>query len=114
VGIEDAHAEISFTRRFEHDELVAADPGVTVGEGSGKPGIDLRQSSLAPIEHDEIVAQSVHLGEFDPHGARSRSCRPPGPVLSWLTGGLPVPCPRCSARGACLSAPTSLTPPAQA
>jgi hypothetical protein len=52
----------SARRRFEHDELVAADAGVAIGQRHGARRRD-RQRGFARVDHHEIVAQAVHLDE---------------------------------------------------
>ena len=74
-----AHAEIAAGRWLQQDQLIAADASMAIGKRGGKGGIDGRQSARAGVEHDEVVAQPVHLGEFDPHGARSMRWRASGP-----------------------------------
>src|SRR5271154_3662089 len=71
IGVEDTHKGLrgGLARRLDQDHLVAAEPVTTVGQGSPRRGIDRKR--LAPcVDHDEVVAEPVHLAEGDPaHGA---------------------------------------------
>ena len=49
---------------FEQNDLVAADPGMPVGQRPRARGTD-RDRIAAAIEHDEVVAEAVHLQERD-------------------------------------------------
>ena len=69
VLIEDPHAEIGSTAWLQKDELIAPDPGATVGECARDAAIDLRQVLCASIKHDKVIAQSMHFGEIDAHCA---------------------------------------------
>ena len=56
--------------RLEHQRLVEADAGVAGGQraplrGGGQPAVARR------IEHDEVVAEAVHFGELELHGAKN-------------------------------------------
>jgi hypothetical protein len=62
-------------RSLDHQQLVEADPGVAVAHGANHGGIrQLRRG--ARIEHDEVVAEAVHLGEAQSHGTSGRGQRP--------------------------------------
>ena len=67
VGIVDAHEDIGVAlgRRLEHDQLVAAHAQPAVGDGTPARRRQLERSP-ARVEHDEIVAQPVHLDERRP------------------------------------------------
>jgi len=62
VGVPDPHSHVRDPGRLEHDHLVAADPGPTVGD---RPGARLvhRHRAVAGVEDDEIVAEPVHFAE---------------------------------------------------
>ena len=60
VGIEDPHAKVRDFGRLDQDELVAADAGAPIGNRPGKGSIQ-RDRLFAPVDHDEIVAEAVHL-----------------------------------------------------
>ncbi len=47
-------------RRFEHDQLVAADAGMPVGQRPRALRPD-RKLAAAGVEHDKIVAEPVHF-----------------------------------------------------
>jgi hypothetical protein len=64
VGIEDAHEHIGAGRRLERDELIAADPLFAVGDGPHRLRPKLKRAR-ARVEHDEVVAEPVHLAEGD-------------------------------------------------
>ena len=68
VGIEDPHAPVGALARLDQDKLVAADAGVPVGKGRHDIAGQRRQGMVARVQHDEVVAQAMHLGERDPHG----------------------------------------------
>jgi hypothetical protein len=82
VGIEDAVAEIvrGIARSLDQQDLVAADAAMAVGDAAGAPGREVDLLAYA-VEHHEIVALAVHLGEahrgnstFRGH-RRRRPCR---------------------------------------
>jgi hypothetical protein len=68
IGIENAVAEIDIRplRALDHQQLVAADAEVAVSEKAHLLG---RQVDLLAnrVDHDEIVAQAVHLGKTELH-----------------------------------------------
>ena len=74
VLVPDAHLEVGDVRRFEQDQLVAADAEVPVGQR-----LSQRRSHgnrlLAAVEHDEIVSKPVHLMELPRHALRIRERR---------------------------------------
>src|ERR1700730_4789063 len=51
-------------RRFEHDHLVATDAGSPIGQRAGARRID-RNRRAAAIEHNKVVAETVHFEERD-------------------------------------------------
>ena len=51
-------------RRLEHDELVAADAGLAVGDGA-RPRFVHGNGVLPRVEHDEVVSEPVHLAEME-------------------------------------------------
>ncbi|EQD28187.1 hypothetical protein B1A_21266 [mine drainage metagenome] len=68
VGVEDAVERVRFgsLRRLQQQRLIESDAGVTVGE----PAQLLLRQRRGPgrrIEHREVVAETVHLGEADAH-----------------------------------------------
>ena len=69
VGVEDAveDGRVRTPRRLENQRLVEADAGMSVGEA---PQLLRRRQRGARrrIEHDEVVADAVHLREIDAHG----------------------------------------------
>ena len=69
VGVQDAHEDVgALARRLHDDQLVEADAGVAVADGAG--GVRRhRDGPGARIQHDEVVAEPVHLSEGD-HGFR--------------------------------------------
>jgi len=67
IGIENAHAKVGTLGRFDDDELIAANAGMSIGQRGGQSRRHRRQRLNARIQHDEIVAQPVHLGESGPH-----------------------------------------------
>ena len=69
ILIEDPHAEIGSAAWLQKDQLIAPDPGATVGERAGDAAIDVRQVLCASIKHDKVIAQSMHFGEIDAHRA---------------------------------------------
>ena len=62
---------------LDKDELIASDAAVAVGDQAHLPGAQ-RDAALPTVYHDEVVAESVHLGECD-HGYKF-----PVPRLIWL------------------------------
>ena len=101
VGVEDPVAEVDVVarRRLDDQHLVAADAEAPVGE---PPQLRRRQRHALPhaVDHDEIVAEALHLGEPEPghrdpprsrpagsspllaNGSRSPSCTTAIPVTS--------------------------------
>jgi hypothetical protein len=51
-------------RRFEQDHLVAADAGVAIGERAGRRRVE-RECPATGVEHDKIVAETMHFQERD-------------------------------------------------
>jgi hypothetical protein len=66
IGVENAHEGLrrSMARRLDQDQLVAADAGAPVGERARDGGVD-GEFVPAPVEHDKIVAEPMHLAERD-------------------------------------------------
>ena len=53
--------------RLHQQQLVETDPGVAVGKTTNR--FDGRVEPLVDgVDHHEVIAQAVHLGEFDEHG----------------------------------------------
>ena len=70
VGVPEPHAGVDALaggRRFERDELVAADAGVAVGDRAHLVGAR-RKRRAAGLDHDEVVAEPVHLQKWTAHG----------------------------------------------
>jgi hypothetical protein len=73
VGVEDAVVEVRAreARRLHQQHLIAADAEAPVREPRGQSAVmsDLRDA----VEHDEVVAEALHLGEVQscskPNGA---------------------------------------------
>jgi hypothetical protein len=74
VGVEDAVAEVRVraARALDHQDLVAADAEVAIGDFadllSGK-----RKRLIRAIDDDEVVPRPLHLGEGELHALRD-SC----------------------------------------
>jgi len=62
IGIVDAHEDVGLAvgRALEHDQLVAAHAQPAVGDGAPPLGREL-EIGRPRVEHDEVVAQPVHL-----------------------------------------------------
>ena len=78
IGVENAVAKVRVRalRALEHQHLVAADAEMPVREAPQL--LTLQAERLARgVEHDEIVARALHLGEGDQRQARSvpHTCR---------------------------------------
>ena len=67
IGIPDAHEHIGEIRWLERDHLIAADAPTAVGDGRNLRGLK-RKRLLACVQHDEVVAEAVHLAEMDAAG----------------------------------------------
>jgi len=106
VGIEDPHPEVGGLGLGQHDQLVATDPGAPVGQRARQRGGDGRQGLGARVEHDEVVAEAMHLGEGGAHG------RHVGPVSVPGNGGEDQPALRCGAVTASSSGSVSGCEPA--
>src|SRR6185369_12852848 len=83
VGIENPVAEVDVgtRRRFDDQHLVAADAEAPVGERAQLRGVEIDVLRNA-VEHDEIVAEAVHLGEAQSHYL--------GGARSWAPGNSPL------------------------
>ena len=70
VGIEDPVAEIDtrLAGRLDQQDLVATDPEIAVGEVA-KLFRGKRNRLANAVENNEIIAQTMHLGEFELHFA---------------------------------------------
>jgi hypothetical protein len=70
VGVENAieHATVRFARRFQQQGLIEADSRVPVRQRTQFVRIDGMTRRLRGIEHQEIVAQTLHLQEIEAHG----------------------------------------------
>ena len=71
-AIEDAVAEVDPRQRarFDHQDLVGADAETPITEQAHLLGRQAERRSRG-VQHDEIVAGTVHLGEADLHAALS-------------------------------------------
>ena len=105
VGIVDAHEDVGLAigRRLEHDQLVAADAQPAVGDGAAALDRQVERRRAA-VEHDEIVAQPVHLeerrctlmrrymavrpGQRNERGRTSPACGPPSSRTSRVASRL--------------------------
>ena len=67
IGVEYPHPEICNVRGFEQNQLVAADAGLAVSDCRSQAYVHRWYWMAASIEHDEIVAQSVHLDKGEAH-----------------------------------------------
>jgi hypothetical protein len=74
VRVVDVHAEVGDRRGARDQKLIAADPEATVQELPGER-LESRQLLRQAVEHDEVVAGAVHLGELEQsrHGVGSSS-----------------------------------------
>ena len=85
IGVEDAHEGLrrGLARRLDQDQLIAADPAMAVGQGARRRSIDRHR--LAPsVDHDEVVAEPVHLAEGDlTHGAAYMAAAPAVSNPAW-------------------------------
>ncbi len=72
VAIEDPVLEIHAVdgRFFDEQQLVGADAEVTIGERTHLRFGERRQCARIAVEHDEVVARAVHLGEREFHWVR--------------------------------------------
>jgi len=80
VGVDRQHADVRARRRFERDEAVRPDAGVTIACPASEGG-QVAQRRNASIQNDEIVVRTVHLGQWNAHHPRfadhpsfSRTC----------------------------------------
>jgi hypothetical protein len=88
VRIQDAHEDIrAGGGRLHDDELVAADSEMTVRDSSSARG-RYRQRGGAPVQHDEVVAEAVHLAEGNHNVSAYRV--PRGSPEPTSRAGLPV------------------------
>ncbi len=63
IGVEDAHERVrAVLGRLDHDNLVAADPTLAIGDRLGGCCVE-HDRERSPIEDDEIIAQPVHFQE---------------------------------------------------
>ena len=68
VGVEDAVAEVDVGAAgfLDQQDLVAADAEMAVGDAAALFGRE-RDGLADAVEHDEVVAEAVHFGEFQFH-----------------------------------------------
>src|SRR6185503_9740892 len=66
VRVEDPIVEVGAgrARRLDQQELVAADPEMAVGDAPDPGRVEL-DFLVDGVEHDEVVARTLHLGEVD-------------------------------------------------
>jgi hypothetical protein len=71
VAVEDAIAEVDTLDGglFDEQQLVGANAEVPVSQRAHALGRECDRLAVA-VEHDEVVAGAVHLGEFELHGLR--------------------------------------------
>jgi len=69
VGVEYPHFDVGLRRRFEQDQLVAADAVAAIGNRM-RPRRRHLDAVRARIDHDKVVAEAVHLGEAVRHSPR--------------------------------------------
>jgi hypothetical protein len=76
VGIVVAHAEVgSVPGGLDSKQAVGADAAVAVAKAGDLVARDV-EGAVAVIDHHEVVAGSVHLGEGKCHGTRKRIAAP--------------------------------------
>jgi hypothetical protein len=64
VRVEMADGDVRPLQGKYPDLTVRPHAGVAVTHGDGKPGNLLHQGRPVAVHHDEIIPQSIHLGEF--------------------------------------------------
>ena len=76
AGVEDAVAEVHArrARRLDHQDLVGTDAEMPVGQRAELLGAEL-QRLAGGVEHDEVVARALHLGEAQFHRAIMATAR---------------------------------------
>src|SRR5690606_30014146 len=81
VRVEDAQPGLCLParRRLQHQHLVAADAEAAIREAAARLRRE-RERPIAAVQHHEIVAESVHLGELEVH-RRVFPRSPAGPSL---------------------------------
>ena len=57
---------VGVARRLNQQDLVAADAEAAVGDRA-QLGLVEHDTLVDRVEHDEVVAKAVHLGEFESH-----------------------------------------------
>ena len=82
IGIENAHAQVSDFRWLQYNQLVATDPGLAIGQRRSQRIVHRRDLVDARVQHDEVVAQTVHLDEGDAHDG-GHLCAGGGRVQWW-------------------------------
>ncbi len=83
VGVPDAHDAIGcqlLGRRLDGDQLVAADAALAVGDGAHLR-FRRRERRRTRLDHDEVVAEPVHLEKRPSHGAHIVELGPLGRPL---------------------------------
>ena len=72
VGVADAHACVgALFGRLQDDELIAANAALAIGDRRGQAVVE-REGLGAGIDNDEVVTESMHLGEGAGHGNSGR------------------------------------------
>ena len=77
VGIEYSikHAARRIARRLQHERLIEAHARVPIGESAKRPFIKVSVGGNGGgVEHQEIVAQALHLQKLDAHGKEHSRC----------------------------------------
>ena len=108
VGVVIAHPEISAVRRRLNDQdTIRTDAAVTIAKPRDLRAIELK-IARAIVEHDEIIARAIHLGELQLRHGRSsirvRAAQISGGHASRVCRRASLLCPtaRCSAMKRCL------------
>ena len=82
VLIEDPHLEVGRAGWLQQDQLVAANSGAPVSQCRSERSGHHRHAISTRVEHDEIVAQSMHFDEGNLHPRRFKRCARRRPVLA--------------------------------
>ena len=71
-ALADRHFGVGGLRRLHHQDLVGADPEAAIGQAADLLGSQAQLLREA-VQHHEVVARSLHLGEAQSHGAILRA-----------------------------------------
>ncbi len=77
IGVEYPHGKVCLFGWLQHNQLIAADAAIPIGQAAHVFIAQFRNRILARVEHHEIIAEAVHLDEGNAHYAPASMRRSP-------------------------------------